>query len=1043
MAARTTAAAQTSPPTYDELLAKAARQGSLRVIVEVLPDGPAPPTREAIAQAQDRVLQELAGTDHRVLRRFATIPFLGLSRVGGRVAPPRRLPVRGRHPRGQPEEASMSVLQACLRGPALPAGDRGCSPEATPPSPKDRRVGATTLLPLMLAALPLLFAAYPLTPATGGERHIDLAVERQERPSPVPEVRAKLQKRLDRKRAKLARRPRPYDQPAEAQEFFAVKRLPPGQSVLPVERYLSAIEQTKRMRRHSTLLGSAVSSDMDLSLNAGVPSLDLGTWSSLGPGNIGGRTRTLLIHPATPMTMYAAGVAGGVWKTTNGGSTWAPLADLLPNIAVNSMAMDPSDPDVIYAGTGEGYFNGDAVRGAGIFKTTDGGANWAHLASTDTADFHFVNKLVVSINDSQRIYAATRTGIWRSLDGGASWTRVHNPGGSMGCLDLVARTDQAVDYLFASCGSFVQATIWRNTDAAGPFTWTAVFSEAGMGRTSLAIAPSNQNVVYALSASTAGGTFQHGLHAVFRSTSSGDPFTWTARVRNTSPTKLNTLLLTNPVLASLQECFGDPNEFHNQGWYDNVIAVDPADPNRVWAGGIDLFRSDDGGANWGLASYWWAKPPFTFGVAPQYAHADQHAIVFHPGYNGSSNKTMFVGNDGGLFKTTDARAATATDPCNPAGSSVWAELNNNYGVTQFYHGVPYPAGTAYLGGTQDNGTLRGTDATGSEAWTEILGSDGGYVAVDPGNTNVLYAENFGLSIQKSLDGGNSWTFAVSGISDPGFQFIAPFMMDPSSPSRLWAGGWFIWRTTNGASSWTRASAITAGAGSVSAVAVAKTNANKVLVGMSDGFIHRTASALSTNAGTNWPFVQPRSGFVSSLVFDPVNSNVAYATYSNFGGTHVWKSVDSGASWTGIDGSGDTGIPDVPVHSIVVDPSSTSRLYVGTDIGVFVSRDGGATWEVEHTGFANVITESLSVGNVGGTPHIFAFTHGRGVWRVPTADLCTLELSTGTYAVSEGQASLTVTVTRTGGTNSTVSVKYATVPGGRPRPAPTTRPWPGP
>jgi hypothetical protein len=205
------------------------------------------------------------------------------------------------------------------------------------------------------------------------------------------------------------------------------------------------------------------------------------------------------------------------------------MADLMANLAVNSLAMDPKNPNVIYAGTGEGYFNIDggidSRRGAGIFKTTDGGATWTRLASTTTEDFYYVNDIVVSPASSQRLYAATGAGVFRSLDGGASWTRTLNPTkpssattGAGGCLDLAIRTDKASDYLFASCGTIIdQATVYRNTNAATSSVWSPVLSESGMGRASLAIAPSDQSVVYAAAASIAEGDFLDGLHAVFRS----------------------------------------------------------------------------------------------------------------------------------------------------------------------------------------------------------------------------------------------------------------------------------------------------------------------------------------------------------------------------------------------------------------------------------------------------------------------------------------------------------------------------------------------
>src|SRR5205823_5708165 len=177
---------------------------------------------------------------------------------------------------------------------------------------------------------------------------------------------------------------------------------------------------------------------------------------------------------------------------------------------------------------------------------------------------------------------------------------------SAGCLDLVIRTDQTNDYLFTACGNLTQARIYRNTDAGGAGDWTEVYTETGMGRTSLALAPSNQNIIYAATMSISSGTYNQGLLAVFRSTSSGDPGSWTAQVRNNDATKLNTILFSNPREVFRTECGTGTNSFINQGWYDNAIAVDPVDSNRVWVGGVDLFRSDDGGANWGLASFWQA-----------------------------------------------------------------------------------------------------------------------------------------------------------------------------------------------------------------------------------------------------------------------------------------------------------------------------------------------------------------------------------------------------------------------------------------------------
>lgn len=790
-----------------------------------------------------------------------------------------------------------------------------------------------------------------------------------------------------------------FDDPDKAERHYAEQRLPAGEDVDAPALYAAALDHMERMPRYSARLGAYLGAPRQ---GGAPPKAELATWEFLGPGNIGGRTRALLIHPTKPRIRWAAGVSGGIWKSEDAGRSWRPLADLMPNLAVSSMAMDPDDPDVIYAGTGEGYFREEVretqlpLRGAGIFKTEDGGETWTRLEETWGPDFRWVNDIAISHADPRRLYAATRSGVWRSLNAGRTWRKVLATQVKGGCLDLAIRTDRPADIVFASCGTFEQATVYRNAGAQrAASVWVPVLTEAGMGRTSLALAPSNQNVVYALSASYLagpGGNFMGGLHAVFRSAAAGTAGSWQAVTRNTDPVKLNTLLLTNPVGASFVACnFDARDSYSTLGWYTNVIAVDPTDPDVVFAGGVDLFRSDDGGRNWGIITYWYATRAS--------AHADQHAIVFHPRYNGRSNQTMFLGNDGGVWVTSNARAAAATGEqaaCDPANTAVvWSSQDHNYGVTQFYHGAAFPDGRSYFGGTQDNGTLMGRDAAGSDAWAFILGGDGGYVAIDPRNPNVIYAESQVLTLQKSVDGGRSFQAATNGISantgsgvdDYGdFLFIVPFTLDPNGPDRLYLGGRRLWRTANGAQSWSPASDFWPSGGKLSALAVSPGDPDRVVVGLDDGTIHYTDQALAAGSGTQWPAVRPRAGYVSWVAFDPLDPRRVYATYSTFGGKHVWTSDDGGATWRQIDGNGPRRLPNLPAHSIVADPTDPERLFVGTDLGVFVSTTGGLAWAVEQTGFANAVTESLQVlDSTGGERYLFAFTHGRGAWRVEIAE----------------------------------------------------------
>lgn len=785
--------------------------------------------------------------------------------------------------------------------------------------------------------------------------------------------------------------PRSYDQPDEAARFFRRKRVEPGRDLDVVSLYLRGRHHVLDMPRYSVRSRRYLPSQGQASQDPSLPlKAELGTWEPLGPGNIGGRTRALVIDPRQPRIRYAAGVSGGIWKTTDNGKRWRPIADLVPNIAVNSLVMDPSDRRVLYAGTGEGYFrelvrgSDLPLRGAGIFKTEDGGKSWTRLAGTKTSDFYWVNDIVVSYNDSRRLYAATRTGVWRSVNGGRTWKQVLESQVMGGCLDLVLRSDRETDVLFAACGTFDQGTVYRNESAERGRRWVPVLREDGMARTSLALAPSNQDIVYALASRWVPreDLYNGGLHALFRSDAGGEAGSWVATTRYDDPVLLNTLLLSNPLPAHFVICgLNERNYMGNMGWYTNVVAVDPLDPDIVWVGGVDLMRSDDGGHNWGLATFWWDSPPS--------AHADQHAIVFHPRYDGVDNQVLFATGDGGVWVTPNARASTASGEaaaCDSTNTAVrWRSLNHNFGVTQFYHGAAFADGTRYLGGTQDNGVLMGSDDAGSDGWWLILGGDGGYVAVDPTNPEVIYTETIWLDFNRSIDGGRTFNPAIDGITEPSenFLFIAPFTMDPSNPDRLWLGGRHLWRTDDGAASWNQASVQLSANAWISAVAVSPHDPDRVVVGLSDGRIRFTDRATTADAATEWQRSRTRrGGWVAALAFDPNDDGVVYATYSTFGGKHVFKSVDAGATFRSIDGSGGEGLPDVPVHSIVVDPTDSRRLFLGTDLGVLVSPQGGRRWAVENTGFANAVTESLSVvRHADGSATLFAFTHGRGTWRV--------------------------------------------------------------
>ena len=851
------------------------------------------------------------------------------------------------------------------------------------------RVAASTFFPVLLA---LLIASLV---GPRAERY-------WEHRNAPPELRAALQHEAEEEGEGGEGR-RPFDQADEAMAFYVNKRTGPivtrgpdittGARPLSPAAYLPALDYMRSMPRYSSRTSAFVPSAEDgLDPAAAAPGAALTTWTSLGPSNQGGRTRAILIDPGNPSIMYAGGVAGGVWKSTDAGGTWTPMAQLsMSNLAVVSLAFDPSNANTLYAGTGEGVFNVDAVRGAGIFRSTDAGVTWTQLSSTNTSTFHYTNGIAVSPRNTQRIYAATRTGLYRSINGGVSWTTLATH--ANGCTQVVLQPGGATGYVFAACGIFSQGAVYRGLDD-DTSTFSSVLSQTDQGRSSIAIAPSDQATVYVMAAQATGvgGPGRYGLHGIYRSTSNGDAGSWTTRVDGTvtpssTAQRLSQLLLSNPVFGVYADCGFGTTQFLNQGWYDNVIAVDPLDANRVWAGGIDLWRSDDGGVTWGTAGFWWFSKS-----NPAYHHADQHALVFHPQYNGTTNRILFAGSDGGVDRIDDARANVNTAISNLCGSPVsgggtWVDRNNGYVTTQFYHGAVYPDGLTYFGGLQDNGTQRGTSA--GSAWASLNGGDGGYVAVDTQGdgsaaNDVLFLETTGLSIRKSVNGGSSFTTATSGIVDAEFLFIAPFAMNEGNRQQLWAGGGLIWRTTNQATSWVQASSGTCGTGSVSAMATHPLDGNRVIVGMSDGCYHYQTAALSASSSTSWPTGTVASAYISSVAWDPNDLNVAYLTLSRFGGSTLYKSTDGGATWTASMGSGGTALPQIPAHAVVVNPDDSLQVYVGTDLGVFTSVDGGASWYLENTGFANTPVEGLAF-NETVPRYLYAFTHGRGAWRVALSD----------------------------------------------------------
>ena len=646
-----------------------------------------------------------------------------------------------------------------------------------------------------------------------------------------------------------------------------------------------------------------------------------GQWVSLGPSSSSGgyaglgRLNCVGFNTADNSIIYAGAPDGGIWKTTDGGSNWIPLADDIVSIGVSSIVVVPtSGDDIIYIATGD-KDHSDSYT-VGVLKSTDGGSTWQTTGlSYDVGQQDLIFKLLMDPGNSNTLYAATTTGLYKTTDAGDNWNLISN--NTYGDLEFKPG-DATVIYAGNKNGD-----VHISTDSGS--TWSTALPTSGK-RVEIAVSANDPNIVYALVAAP-----NSELYGIYKSTNSGNSYS----------------VVYNGINLLGWDCSG--GDSGGQAWYDLAFAADPNDADIIFLGGVNNWKSSDGGITWNINNHWSS----TCGGGAVNVHADKHYLAFQ---NGTS--TLFECNDGGLYNTSD-------------GGSTWNHLTNGMIISQMYKlGVAQTTTTDVIAGLQDNGTKAMLNST----WNDVIGGDGMECLIDYTDENTQYGSLYYGDIHRTTDHWASSTGITSGITGDA-AWVTPFVQDPNNSNTIFVGFQDVWKSTNQGNTWTQLSNWSGN--TLKSLAVAPSNSDYIYAATSYTLYRTTDGGASWNDITgSIPIGASNITYVSVKDTDPNTIWVSLGQFNNYG---VFESTDGGATWNDIS----NGLPTLPTNCVIQNKQNTTQveLYAATDVGVYLKL-GGADWIPFYYNMPNVIVTELDIYYDDNNPLnslLRASTFGRGLW----------------------------------------------------------------